>query len=94
MFLSGKVCLTYSRCMQSTLLDAPFGEPVELREPTVDAPLRLRLAELGLRTGRTVRSVRATTGGGRVVAVGKAQIALDRRTCRALPYLLPTPATA
>jgi ferrous iron transport protein A len=39
-----------------------------------------RLAELGLRRGAQERVVQRTAGGGRVVAVGGARVALDRAT--------------
>ena len=70
--------------MQSTLLDAAIGTPVELGQPEVPAALRLRLAEIGIRRGQVVSAMRRTTGGGRVVAVGRARIALDRATCRSI----------
>ncbi len=39
--------------------------------------VRRRLAEMGLRTGSHVRVLYRTTGGGRVVSVGGARVALD-----------------
>lgn len=71
--------------MQPTLLDAALGAPVTLDEPQAPPALRLRLAELGLRRGQVVHPLRRTPGGGRVIAVGTARIALDRGTCRQLP---------
>lgn len=70
--------------MQSTLLDAAIGTPVVLGQPDVPAALRLRLAEIGIRRGQVVSAMRRTTGGGRIVAVGRARIALDRATCRSI----------
>jgi ferrous iron transport protein A len=43
-----------------------------------------RLAELGLRRGQPVRVLHRTTGGGRLLAVGDARIAVDSRTLRAI----------
>jgi ferrous iron transport protein A len=43
-----------------------------------------RLAELGLRPGTVVTVLRRTAGGGRVVAVGAARVALGREMLRAL----------
>lgn len=85
--------------MQSTLLDATIGTPVVLGQPDVPAALRLRLAEIGIRRGQVVSTMRRTTGGGRIVAVGRARIALDRATCRSILIaddcsLDPTPAPA
>ncbi|HPE12295.1 MAG TPA: FeoA domain-containing protein [Actinomycetota bacterium] len=39
--------------------------------------MKRRLAEMGIRTGSHVRVLYRTTGGGRVVSVGGARVALD-----------------
>jgi ferrous iron transport protein A len=43
------------------------------------------LAELGLRPGSVVTVLRRTAGGGRIVGVGDARVALGRRLLAALP---------
>ncbi len=46
---------------------------------TVTAPdtVRRRLAEMGIRSGSHIRVLHRTTGGGLVIAVGGARVALD-----------------
>lgn len=51
----------------------------------------LRLAELGLRRGVSFRVLRVTAGGGRIVGIGGARVAMDFRTCRRLA-VVPVPA--
>jgi ferrous iron transport protein A len=63
-----------------TLDAAAVGSRVRLAEVQVEGRSRLRLAELGLRCGAVVRIVSRSVGGGRVVAVDGARIALDRGT--------------
>lgn len=70
--------------MTATLLDAPLGEHVTLE---VHDALRLRLAEMGLRCGQCVCPLQRTPGGGRIVGIGTARVALDRGTCRLLRLL-------
>lgn len=48
------------------------------------ASIRRRLAEMGVRSGSHVRVLYRTTGGGRVVAVGGARIALDAELADAI----------
>lgn len=73
--------------MAATLLDAPLGAHVTLDTPEVQDGLRLRLAEMGLRCGQCVCPLQRTPGGGRIVGVGTARVALDRGTCRLLRLL-------
>jgi len=61
-----------------TLASAPFGVPLLLEQAALPAPRRLRLAELGLRPGATVTVLRRTAGGGRIVGVGDARVAVAR----------------
>jgi ferrous iron transport protein A len=61
-----------------TLASAPCGVPLLLGEAALPAPRRLRLAELGLRPGATVTVLRRTAGGGRILGVGDARVALGR----------------
>ncbi len=49
-----------------------------------DPAVRRRLAEMGIRPGATVRVMYRTTGGGRVVSVGGARVALDRELSAAV----------
>jgi ferrous iron transport protein A len=44
---------------------------------TAQPTVRRRLAEMGIRPGCHIRVLHRTTGGGRVVAVGGARVALD-----------------
>ncbi len=52
----------------------------------VDVPAehRLRLAELGLRPGDSVRVLGRTVGGGRIVGVGSTRLAIDRSVAEQL----------
>ncbi len=62
-----------------TLASAPCGVPLLLGEAALPAPRRLRLAELGLRPGVTVTVLRRTAGGGRILGVGDARVAVGRQ---------------
>jgi ferrous iron transport protein A len=67
----------------STTLDrVPFGTPVRVATAQSPADLTRRLAELGLRPGAVVRCLHRTAGGGRVVDVDGARIALGRAVLR------------
>jgi Fe2+ transport system protein FeoA len=68
-----------------TLASAPCGVPVILGRAALPAPRRLRLAELGLRPGVTVTVLRRTAGGGRILGVGDARVALGRGLLDAIP---------
>ncbi|GAB2933531.1 hypothetical protein GCM10027047_32470 [Rhodococcus aerolatus] len=49
------------------------------------SPARVRrLAELGIRTGQPVQVLGRTAGGGRLLAVGDARVAVDRSTARGI----------
>ena len=61
-----------------TLATAPCGVPLLLGSADLPVPRRLRLAELGLRPGVTVTVLRRTAGGGRIVGVGDARVAVGR----------------
>lgn len=65
-----------------TLDQAPRGVPLVLRRPDLPVPLSRRLAELGLRAGAVVTVVRRTAGGGRIIGIGDARVALGRQTLR------------
>ena len=62
----------------------PLRSPVRLDVVGSDPAGRLRMAELGLRTGATVTVVGRAAGGGRVLRIGTARIAVDRATAAAL----------
>jgi Fe2+ transport system protein FeoA len=52
----------------------------------VEVPVehRLRLAELGLRPGDSVRVLGRTVGGGRIVGIGSTRLAIDRSVAEQL----------
>lgn len=54
------------------------GAEVVLTGIDVPHEHRLRLAELGLRPGMRLRVLARTVGGGRIVGVGPARLAIDR----------------
>lgn len=51
---------------------------------TASHPGSRRLAELGLRPGADVAVMRRTAGGGRLLAIGHARMAVDAGTLRSL----------
>jgi Fe2+ transport system protein FeoA len=65
-----------------TLDQAPVGVPVHVTGADLEPSLARRLAELGVRPGRTVTALHATSGGGRVVAVDDTRVALARTVLR------------
>lgn len=67
-----------------TLDRAPLHTPLTLTASQVEPTLARRLAALGLRRGVALAAVGRTTGGGRVVQVAGARIALDRSVMRSL----------
>lgn len=71
--------------LRETLAGVPVSARVTLEAPRLDAARIRRLAELGLRAGAEVVVLHRTAGGGRVVAVDDARIALDRATLQAMP---------
>lgn len=64
--------------MTTTLAHAALGAEVRVLGADAPPPLARRLAELGLRAGTHVRCLRRTAGGGRVVDVAGARVALGR----------------
>ncbi|MDN4478951.1 FeoA family protein [Demequina sp. SYSU T00039] len=56
------------------------GAVARIRSISADAPVALRLREMGLRPGIRVRVAGRAASGARVVAVGGARIAVDRQT--------------
>lgn len=74
-----------SRPPRGNLSAQPIGQRVILGVPGLDTARTRRLAELGLRPGAEVAVLFRTAGGGRVLAVEDARIAIDRVTLEALP---------
>lgn len=74
-----------SRPPRSLLSAQPIGQRVILGIPGLDTARTRRLAELGLRPGVEVVVLFRTAGGGRVLAVDDARLAVDRATLEALP---------
>jgi len=66
------------------LADCDPGTTVRIRDVAVDAVVRTRMRELGLREHVLVRITHRAAFGGRVVAVGADRFALDARTCAAI----------
>lgn len=56
------------------------GDVVRVRSISAEAPVALRLREMGLRPGTRVRIAGRAASGARIVAVGGARIAVDRQT--------------
>jgi ferrous iron transport protein A len=75
--------------LEGTLAGVPVNARATLGPPRLDAARTRRLAELGLRAGAEVVVLHRTAGGGRVIAVDDARIALDRATLQALPVRIP-----
>ena len=67
-----------------TLDSVPSGHSVVLAALALPVTRERRLAELGLRRGQTVAVLGRTSGGGRLLGVGDARIAVDRTTLRAM----------
>jgi Fe2+ transport system protein FeoA len=71
-----------------TLDDAPLGDAARVVRAKVEPALGRRLAELGIRAGQTVTPLHATSGGGRVLAVGDTRMALGRDVLRRIEVML------
>ncbi len=65
-----------------TLDQAPAGIPVHVTGADLEPALARRLAELGVRAGRTITPLHSTSGGGRVVAVDDTRVALAKAVLR------------
>lgn len=66
------------------LVDVPVAAQVRLDTSGCAPSCRLRMAELGLRAGSVVTVVGRSSGGGRVMQLGMARVAVDRSTACAL----------
>jgi Fe2+ transport system protein FeoA len=71
-----------------SLSDVPAGTSGMLSSGTLTGNARLRLGQLGLRTGAVVTVLGRTAGGGRLIGVGTSRIGLDRDTSRRLTLRL------
>jgi ferrous iron transport protein A len=58
----------------------PVGVDLTVVAVTVPPAVRLRLREIGLRAGTTLRVTHRAAFGGRVVAVGSTRLAVDGAT--------------
>jgi ferrous iron transport protein A len=61
-------------------MDCPLDTDVRVRAVRVASDAALRMRELGLRPGGTVRVIQRAAFGGRVVATGAGRLALDGAT--------------
>ncbi|HEY6934184.1 MAG TPA: FeoA family protein [Marmoricola sp.] len=59
---------------------ASIGSTVQVTGIRLSDAHRLRLAQLGVRVGARVRVLGRTSGGGRVLGIGSARLAVDRAT--------------
>ena len=66
------------------MVTAPLRTPLTLTDCLADPDLTTRLSRLGLRRGARLEVVQRTSGGGRVVAVADARVALDASVARQL----------
>ena len=57
------------------------GDVARVRSISAEAPVALRLREMGLRPGVRLRLAGNAASGARVVSIGAARIAVDRATC-------------
>lgn len=62
------------------LRDCPLDTDVRVRAVRFEADVALRMREIGLRPGGTVRVTQRAAFGGRVVAIGAARLAVDGET--------------
>ncbi len=56
------------------------GDVARIRAISAEAPIALRLREMGLRPGTRIRVAGRAASGARVVAISGARIAVDRQT--------------
>lgn len=64
------------------LVDAPTSAHVTIRDCEGESRYRQRLMELGVRPGARVSVLQRTAGGGLVLGINGARIALDRSMTR------------
>ncbi len=75
---------TPAESLEWNLILAPLRTPLTVRRADGDPAFRRRLAALGLRRGARVSVVHGTIGGGRIVSVAGARIALGREVLACL----------
>lgn len=75
-----------------TLDVVPAGRTVVLGALQLPPVRERRLAELGLRRGQSIVVLHRTAGGGRLLGIGDARVAVDRATLRGLTVLEAVPA--
>lgn len=73
------------------VLDAPVDVELTLVRAQVDAQLGRRMAALGLRTGAALRVLQTTVGGGRLLSVAGARIAIDKDVAASLQARVTSP---
>jgi Fe2+ transport system protein FeoA len=66
------------------LIDVPLGVRVPVHGVVGDSALQTRMAELGIRPGASISCGRRCAGGGRIIVVGNARLALDRAALGAI----------
>lgn len=57
---------------------------VEIKETALTSQIKLRLHELGLRTGELVTVTQRTAGNGRLISIGSMRYAVDKITAQAI----------
>jgi Fe2+ transport system protein FeoA len=68
-----------------TLSSAPCNVPLLIGSAQLPPSRRLRLAELGIRPGAMVTVLRRTVGGGRILGIGDARVAVGRGVLASVP---------
>ncbi len=68
----------------------PIGSEVEVVSLGVPGVAQLRLREVGMRVGTTVRVTNVAPFGGRVVAIGASRVAVDGATAAVIGVTGPT----
>lgn len=57
---------------------------IDITETTLTTQIKLRLHELGLRTGELITVTQRTAGNGRLIAIGSMRYAVDKTTAQAI----------
>lgn len=79
------------------LAAAPLAVPITVAESSADPGVAHRLSVLGLRGGQRFAVQARTSGGGRILAVGAARVAISRELLQAVrvrPVAAPQAAAA
>ncbi len=74
------------------LCDLPLGVAAHVQSVVAPPAMQRRLAELGIRSGVALSCTQRCAGGGRIVSIGHARLALDRAALQAVVVDL-TPGT-